>query len=153
MAVAETTLTEARAAYSIRAAIKVLIVRQFIERADDAQRAQFCAVTKTLAAAYRSRRLDTILSAKRAFYASLCDGADNPLAQGIIEKLCLRVSALRSRAVGRRERNALSIREIERIVDAVLRRDQVEAQQAMLDHIESVCSWALHGADLGGQAV
>lgn len=153
LAVAEATLTEARAAYSIRAAIQVLVVGQFIERADDAQHTRFRAATRTLMAAYRSGRLDAILSAKRAFYTSLCDGADNPLAQGVVEKLCLRVSALRSRALGRGERNALSMHEIERVADAILRRDRVEAQQAMLDHMESVRRWALGEADLAGRAV
>lgn len=152
LAVAEATLSEARAAYSIRSAIQVLLVGQFIERADDAQHTRFRVETKALTAAYRSGRLDAILSAKRAFYASLCDGADNPLAQGIIEKLCLRVSALRSRALGRRERNTLSIREIERVADAILRRDRAEGQQAMLDHMESVRSWAMREAELAGQA-
>ena len=150
LAVAEATLAEARAAYSIRGAIQVLIVEQFIERADDAQRTRLRAATETLVAAYRGGRLDGILSAKRAFYTSLCDGADNPLAQGVMEKLCLRVSGVRSRALGRKERNALSIREIERVVDAVLQRDRAEARQAMLDHMESVRSWAMNEAGLGG---
>lgn len=146
LAVAAATPSEARAAYSLRAAIQVLVVGQFIERADEAQRARLQAATETLLGAYRSGQLDAILPAKRAFFAALCDGADNPLAPGIIDRLCLRVASLRSRALGRSERNALSIGEIERLVDALLRRDRAQAEAAMLAHIESVRDWTLHGA-------
>src|ERR1700758_3628953 len=99
LAVAEATVSEARAAYSIRAAIQSLIAEQFIERADEGQHARLRTATEMLVAAYRSGDLDGILGAKRVFYAALCEGADNPLAQGIIEKLSLRVSAMRSRAL------------------------------------------------------
>jgi DNA-binding GntR family transcriptional regulator len=152
LAVAEATPSEARAAYSLRAAIQVLIVGQFIERATEAQRARLQAATEALLAAYRSGQLNAILGAKRAFFAALCAGADNPLAPGIIDRLCLRVAALRSRAVARSERNTLSIGEIERLVDAVLRGDRAEAEQAMLAHIESVRDWTLHGAAPAGRA-
>ena len=143
LAVADVSVAEARAAYSIRGAIKALIVEQFIDRAGDAQRSELQVVTKALVCAYRSGQVDAILTSKRAFYACLCDGAENALAQGLIEKLCLKVSGPRSRALGRKERNTLSIQEIEHVVAAILQRDRQAARQAMVDHIDSVCSWAL----------
>ena len=143
LVVAEVTLAEARAAYSLRAVIQALIVDQFIERASEDALALLENATQRLMQAYRLGDVKAILLAKRGFYAELCAGADNAMAQDMIERLCLRVSGLRSRALGRRERNALSIEEIGLIVSAISRRDREAAKQAVADHIDSVARWAL----------
>lgn len=150
LVVTEITLNEARAAYSLRSVIQGLIVEQFVDRASAAAHAELGAITKTLVSEYRRGDIVQILDAKRAFYATLCAGADNMLAFSLIERLCLRVGSVRTRAMGRTERNAMSIKEIERIATAIEQRDREEAKQAMTDHLDSVATWALSfGHSLG----
>jgi DNA-binding GntR family transcriptional regulator len=153
LVVTEITLAEAQAAYSLRSVIQALIAEQFVERASEAARAELSKITKTLVAEYRRGDIVRILEAKRAFYAQLCAGAENMLAFNLIERLCLRVGSVRTRATGRTERNAMSIKEIERISAAIEQRDQAAAKQAMLDHMDSVATWALSsGHSLGRPA-
>ena len=98
---------------------------------------------------YQKGDVVAILQAKRSFYASLCSGARNLIALSLIERLCLRVSSLRSRAPGRGARNAISASEIARIASAVEARDAGAAKSAMSDHLASVARWTLSTLDQG----
>ncbi len=152
LVVTEISLSDARAAYSLRSVIQALIVEQFVDRASEADYADLSETTKALVAEYRGGDIARILDAKREFYAKLCAGADNMLAFSLIERLCLRVGSVRTRAMGRIERNAMSIKEIERIAAAIERRDRVAAKQAMVDHLESVATWALSSGHALGRS-
>ena len=134
---------EARSVYSLRSAIQGIVVAEFVERADEAAHDDFSAAAQALQSAYRAGDVADILTAKRHFYACLCAGARNPVALSLIERLCLRVSGLRSRAPGRTARNEVSAREIGEIAAAVAARDTAAARTAMSDHLASVARWAL----------
>jgi DNA-binding GntR family transcriptional regulator len=134
---------EARSVYSLRGAIQGLVVVEFVERAGDEDHLDFATAARTLQAAYQAGDVAVILDAKRRFYASLCSGARNPVALSLIERLCLRVSSLRSHAPGRAARNEVSAAEIGRIAAAVASCDAADAKAAMLDHLASVARWTL----------
>ena len=141
--VASISEEEARSVYSLRGAIQSLVVAEFIERADKADHARFADAAAVLQASYRLGDVTRTLADKRHFYACLCAGARNTVALSLIERLCLRVSGMRSRAPGRAARNEVSAREIGEIAAAVATRDTPAARTAMLDHLASVARWTL----------
>ena len=149
LSLARVSEEEARSVYSLRGAIQGLVVVEFIERANEADHEAFADAAKALQATYQKGDVAEILQAKRNFYASLCSGARNLIALSLIERLCLRVSSLRSRAPGRVARNAISASEIGRIASAVEVRDAIAAKSAMSDHLASVACWTLSTLDEG----
>lgn len=143
LVVAMVSEEEARSVYSLRGAIQGLVIVEFMERADPTDREAFLAAAADLQSAYTLGNVAVILQAKRHFYACLCAGARNPIALSLIERLCLRVSSLRSRAPGRAARNAVSADEIGRIAAAAKDGDVALAKSAMLEHLASVAHWTL----------
>lgn len=144
---------EAENVYRIRAALEALVVEQFIERADEAEREQLADEGRALEAAYRSRSVQRILTGKRAFYDRICSGAKNALALDIISRLVLRTSALRSRSLGRKDRQQESIREIEAILAAIEVRDVTAGRRAAITHVENAARYALAPETEAGAAV
>ena len=153
LSVARVDKEEARSVYSLRGAIQGLVVEEFIERANEAEYEAFADAAKILQMSYGRGDVVSILKAKREFYASLCSGARNLIALSLIERLCLRVSSLRSRAPGRVARNAISASEIRLIASAVEARDTGAAKLAMSDHLASVACWTLSTLDEGFRGV
>jgi DNA-binding GntR family transcriptional regulator len=119
------------------------VVGQFVEHASDDQIDQLRSYGDTLKQAYRSGAVERILRAKRAFYDSICSGAQNALAFDIINRLTLRTSMLRSRSLARRERQKESVKEIEAILAAIEARDAEAARRAAATHVEHASHSAL----------
>jgi DNA-binding GntR family transcriptional regulator len=126
---------EAANVYSIRAVLEALVVGQFVEHASDGQIDQLRSYGDTLKQAYRSGSVEHILRAKRAFYDSICSGAQNALAFDIINRLTLRTSMLRSRSLARKARQKESVKEIEEILAAIEARDAEVAKRAAATHV------------------
>ena len=95
-----------------------------------------------LKAAYRSGDVDRMLVAKRAFYDRICSGAQNAIAFDIINRLVLRTSGLRRHSLLRIERQQQSIKEIDILLDAIVRRD-VAAARAALQNVANSARSAL----------
>lgn len=138
---------DAENAYRIRSVLEALIVEQFIERADEAQVRDLARHREVLKRAYQSGVLETIIETKRAFYDRICTGADNAIAFDIINRLVLRTSSLRRHSLSRKERQMQSIKEIDRLVDAIEKRDVEAARQAALDHVKNSARSALDATD------
>ena len=135
---------EAANVYSIRAVLEALVVGQFVERASDEQIDQLRGYGDTLKKAYRSGSVEHILRAKRAFYDSICSGAQNALAFDMINRLTLRTSMLRSRSLARKARQKESVKEIEAILAAIEARDAEAAKCAAAIHVVHASHSALH---------
>jgi DNA-binding GntR family transcriptional regulator len=134
---------DAENVYRIRAVVESLITEQFIERANDQMLRLLLQDAEILKDAYRSGNLQSMLTAKRAFYDRLSAGAENPIALDIIGRLTLLTSSLRARSLLRSERQKQSIKEISRLVTAIKRRDVVAARRAAMEHVQHSASSAL----------
>jgi DNA-binding GntR family transcriptional regulator len=143
---------EAQNAYRIRSVLEALIVEQFIEKADDDAVHALARQGDALKQAYQSGVLEIIIETKRAFYDGICTGADNAIAFDIINRLVLRTSSLRRYSLSRKERQLQSIREIDRLIKAIQKRDIEGARQAALDHVKNSSRSALTSTEaLGNQ--
>jgi DNA-binding GntR family transcriptional regulator len=138
---------DAENAYRIRAVLEALVVEQFIEKAGTAEIRLLAEEGEILKAAYRSGALEGILRAKRSFYDHICSAAENTIAFDIISRLVLRTSSLRWRSIIRPERQQESIKEIDRLVKAIKKRDVAAARQAAIEHVSHAARSAL-GAPL-----
>jgi DNA-binding GntR family transcriptional regulator len=134
---------DAENAYRIRSVLEALVVEQFIEKADDAAIRDLTYRGEILKQAYQAGKLETIIETKRAFYDRICTGADNVIAFDIINRLVLRTSSLRRYSLSRKERQLQSIKEIDRLINAIEKRDIEAARQAALDHVRNSALSAL----------
>jgi len=138
---------DAENAYRIRSVLEALVVEQFIEKADDIAVRDLARHGEILRGAYRSGVLETIIDTKRAFYDRICTGADNAIAFDIINRLVLRTSSLRRHSLSRKERHVQSIEEIDRLINAIQKRDIEAARQAALDHVRNSARSALDATE------
>ena len=138
---------EAENAYRIRSVLEALVVEQFIEKADEAAVRDLARQGEILKQAYQAGRLETIIETKRAFYDGICSRADNAIAFDIINRLVLRTSSLRRHSLSRKERQLQSIREIDRLIKAIQKRDIEAARQAALDHVRNSARSALDATE------
>ena len=143
---------EAENAYRIRSVLEALVVEQFIEKANDAAVRDLVRDGERLKLAYQSGVLEDMIESKRAFYDRICTGAANGIAFDIINRLVLRTSSLRRHSLLRKERQLQSIKEIERLMKAIQKRDTEGARQAALDHVRSSARSAFGALELNRQA-
>jgi DNA-binding GntR family transcriptional regulator len=134
---------EAENAYRIRSVLEALVVEQFIEKADDTALRDLIRDGESLKLAYQSGELTAIIERKRAFYDRICTGADNAIAFDILNRLVLRTSSLRRRSLERKDRQLQSIKEIEKLVRAIVKRDVEAAREAAIGHVKNSARSAL----------
>jgi DNA-binding GntR family transcriptional regulator len=137
---------DAENAYRIRSVLEALVVEQFIEKADDTAVRELSSDAEKLKRAYQSGLLENMIESKRAFYDRICTGAANTIAFDIINRLVLRTSSLRRHSLLRKERQLQSIKEIERLMKAIQKRDIEAARAAALDHVKSSARSAFEAA-------
>jgi DNA-binding GntR family transcriptional regulator len=144
LSVSVISAADAENAYRIRGTLEALVVDQFIEKASEDDVAALIEEGDRLKAAYRSRDVDRMLVAKRAFYDRICSGAQNTIAFDIINRLVLRTSGLRRRSLQRRERQVQSVKEVDVLLAAIARRDVEAARKAALQNVTNSARSALH---------
>lgn len=147
LAVVQVTRQDAENIYRIRGVLEALIVEQLIENAPDQEVEALAAHSEQLKRAYRGGDAEEIIATKRGFYDRICNGARNPIAFDLLNKLTLLTSSLRRRSVVREERQSESITEIEAIVAAIQRRDRSAAHAAAERHVANSARSALHAAE------
>ena len=137
LTVVSITPADAENIYRIRGVLEPLIVAQCVENAPDEEIQALKAQKDVLKQAYLSGNAEAIVAAKRDFYDCICTGARNPIAFDLLKKLTLLTSPLRRRSVVRPERQTESIREIDAIVAAIVKRDKAAAMAAAEKHVAS----------------
>lgn len=147
LAVVSISEEDAANIYRIRGVLEPLIVEQFIENAPDAEVAALTRHSEQLRKSYKTGTAEEIVAAKRAFYDLICTGARNPIAFDLLKKLTLLTSPLRRASVVRPERRAQSISEIEKIVEAIEKRDRRAAHNAARTHVANSARSALSHRD------
>jgi DNA-binding GntR family transcriptional regulator len=143
LTVARISRRDAENIYRIRGDVEALIVEQFVQVATDEQVETLLHLCRGLVDAYRRGDFVAIVEAKRSFYGHMCKVADNDIALVLLSRLTLRTAQLRSRSVVRPERQAESIKEIEALGQAILKRDIDGARRAAKAHVEHAASSAL----------
>jgi DNA-binding GntR family transcriptional regulator len=146
LSVSAVSVEDAKNIYRLRSVIEALIIEQFIEKASDVQIKDLVQEGEHLKNAYRRGILDGMLTAKRNFYDRICSGAENPIAFDMINRLVLRTSSLRARALVQNERQQQSIKEITTLMDAIQRRDIEAARKAAIEHVSNAARSALGSA-------
>lgn len=140
---------EAESVYRIRAVLEALIIEQFIEKATDSEVLQIMQEGDALKKSYQRGVVEEIVQAKRSFYDRICTGADNTIAFDILNRLVLRTSSLRRRSLVRKERQQQSVKEIDRLMKAIQKRNVVAARQAAIEHVEHSARSALGPGQVG----
>jgi DNA-binding GntR family transcriptional regulator len=122
--------------YEVRAVLESLAVRQFAERADDAQRVALRRAFEGIEAAVgMPREGHALLAAKKRFYDALFDGARNVTIAEIVEGLQTRVTFLRATSLSQPGRPAQTVEEVRAIVDALDAGDADAAAEACAYHV------------------
>lgn len=135
--VAKLEIADAVGIYQIRGVLEALAAKLFCENATDDEIGVLEKKVEQLADAYKGGELDAIISAKARFYEILLKGAANPLIPNFLRVINARIIQLRRVSLLSERRMQLSIKEIERIMAAIKRRDRDAAFAATLEHIEA----------------
>ncbi|MGE8943166.1 GntR family transcriptional regulator [Leptospira interrogans] len=143
--VAKLEVEDAVGIYQIRGVLEALATKLFCQHATDEQIEKLQARVDNLANTYKSGDLEGIISAKAAFYEVLLEGAKNRLIPNFLRVINARIIQLRRVSLSSKERMTSSIDEIHRIMDAIRRRDQDQAFQATMNHIEMAAQAGITG--------
>jgi DNA-binding GntR family transcriptional regulator len=130
--------------YAVRGALESLIVHRFTQRADDqaVERLQYT-VEVFRRAITSGASIREILLAKDRFYAVLIAGAESPVLEQMVESIHARVQVLRATSLSDEKRSAVTIVEIEAIVEAIAARDADRAAALSAEHVRVASRVAL----------
>lgn len=125
--------------YQIRSELEVLAVRNFIEYANDTNIKGLRSVLddlKTMINENNDYSGTDLLNIKARFYFILYSICQNNILRQMTETLNNRISYLRSVSLSKKGRIEHTLFELERIVNAIEKRDAETAVEAVRDHIE-----------------
>ena len=140
-AVAEITIAEAREIYEIRAILEGFAARLFTRRASDAEVEKLRRAERELRKAEGGGAAVHLLDRKNKFYEVLLSGCGNRVVQRVLSQLHNRIRLLRAEILAGRTKAAFA--EIDRIVEAIERRDENSACLASVEHIERAAKVAI----------
>lgn len=128
--------------YDMRAALEVLAVRRFVERAGPDQvahlREAFGELEETFLGGFAGHP-HALLRAKDRFNRALMSGVDSPVLEQMLGSLQARVRVLGAKSLSAPGRPAESVAEIRAIVTAIEAGDAERAAEACAFHIRRAC--------------
>jgi len=134
--VATISPSDARDLYDARVAIEAVVVRRFVERADEEAVAALVAAVEAYAAvADDEHEIPEMLAVKDDFYAVLAQGAHAPALSQLLMSLQARVRVLRARSLGQPGRPRASAEELRELVVAIKNRDAERAAELCSSHV------------------
>lgn len=132
-----------REIYDIRVELEVLVVRAFLEVADDAQidklRDHFAAVV----AATKTGDVAVMVTAITAFLRYMIAVADHQVASEVLQQQLARINMLRILSMSQPGRIEASLVEIARLVDRIAARDHAGAERATRIYVQAAGAAAL----------
>lgn len=137
---------EAVQIYQVREVLEGLAGRGFAERATDKQVSRLKAIVGRLAKMASDDsppEIESVLKMKKQFYEVLLDGCGNIFARQLLTQLHNRIMLLRATSLSEPTRMKDSVKEIARILDAVIARDPEEAWSACIDHVNKAAVVAI----------
>ena len=142
--VATVSQSDARDLYDARVAIEALIVRRFVERADEnAVTALSRAVEAYAAVADDEHDISEMLAVKDDFYSVLTQGAHATALAQLLVSLQGRVRVLRARSLAQPGRPPASARELHELVEAIADRDADRAAALCSSHVRTAAHTGL----------
>ncbi len=136
--VASISLQEAADIYEARAAIESLIVRRFVERADQEYLIRLARSLDELGQAIDAGRpVRELLAVKGRFYDVLIDGADSSVLATMLSSLQARVSLLRATSLTHEGRPLEMLSELRTLATAINARDADEAARLCAEHVRN----------------
>jgi GntR family transcriptional regulator, trigonelline degradation regulator len=143
---------EAEQIYDLRAVLEGFMGRRFAERATDKQIKRLREALEAFRKAVKRGDARDLISTKSEFYDQLMTGSGNRALEGALRNLHGRVTLLRATSMGQPGRIAVSLRELEGIVDAIARRDPVAAERACIEHVHNASKIVLEVLEDGDWA-
>lgn len=136
--VASISLQEAADIYEARAAIESLIVRRFVERADQEYLIRLARSLDELGQAIDAGQpVRELLAVKGRFYDVLIDGADSSVLATMLSSLQARVSLLRATSLTHEGRPLEMLSELCTLATAINARDADEAARLCAEHVRN----------------
>jgi DNA-binding GntR family transcriptional regulator len=127
--------------YAARTVLEALVVRRFIERADDSLVDELAdAVEGYAAVATDDRDVVDMLQAKDTFYDVLRRGADSPALWQVLSGLQARVRFLRARSLSVPGRPSASAEELRELVAMIRDRDADRAADLCSSHVREAAA-------------
>lgn len=148
--VVKLTPKEAADLYEVRTMLEGLAARLFAERATDEQIAALRAQVDRLRTAFdelesADQRIQTMLEVKDRYYDVFLEGCGNDQVRSIHEGLQARVRLMRATSLGRPDRPAQTLAEIDTVVAAIEARDPDAAEATAKTHVERAAEQGLEG--------
>ena len=130
--VASVSVVDAQHIYEVREVLEGLAARLFVERASDDEIEALIRHQERLVSAIRKRDVRGSTKALDAFYRTLFEGSDNPVAASLIRTLFARMHYLRATTThSENDKDAkTAVKNYQRIVAAVKKRDAKAAVDA-----------------------
>ena len=131
------SIETAEAIYQVRAVLEGLAAKLFVRHATEEHLRDLRRSLAEVKKAQRANSTDGMVAAKAEFYRILLDGAGNEVAANILLTMHMRISLLRATSLGNRERSKRSVEELSAFVKALELRDENEAWQLCVKHVEN----------------
>jgi DNA-binding GntR family transcriptional regulator len=140
---------EAKNIYELREALEALVVRLFVERADDNEVEELAAAAEHCMKAIAERDASAAVANIDEFTDTLVRGSRNPLIASTMQMLSARLHYLRAMTTPRQTdaQVRLSLENLERIVACVRRRDAAGAAEACIARVRNAADVALRILD------
>jgi len=146
--VATITPAEATDLYDARMAIESLVVERFIKRGNQEQADKLVRTIADLRSATNAGApTRQMLALKDDFYNVLLEGAQSTVLAGLLSSLHARVSVLRATSLSQPGRPKQTVEELERLVDAIARRDTRAATRYSAVHVRNAAKTAIVALD------
>lgn len=137
------TPEQARKIYEVREALESFAGALFVRVASDSQLQALKKAVNKIEAAYESRDLSKILSAKDNFYNVLFKGSGNEIIGSIIRTMNARISLLRRVSLDSGTRATQSLAELREILICIEQRDETATALACQRHVKKAAEAAL----------
>jgi DNA-binding GntR family transcriptional regulator len=139
------SLEDATDLYKVRAALESLVVRHFVERANDEEVAELSRTVDDFAQlAGTTHDILEILAAKNRFYVVLIAGARSAVLRQLLEGIQARVQVLRATSLSETGRAFEVVKELRAVVAAIADRDAERASALCAEHVRKASVTALH---------
>lgn len=133
--VAVLSADEARQLYAVRAVLEAFAARQFATNASDGDIAELAHLVNRMRLAYEAGDNVSATEYVDRFYDLLLTGGGIPMLKELIDPLYARAGLLRQVSLKQDGRRLASIKELERVVKAIQKRDADAAAVASEKHV------------------
>lgn len=141
--VARLSVDDARQIYELRALLEGFAGEAFAVRASEAQRKKLETCVEALGAAVHGQRYGDLMDIKEAFYEILLEGTGNQFVAQTLKRLNNRIRRLRATSLSDPGRPKQTKAEIDRLMQAIRKRDGALARQRCVEHVRRAAKAAI----------